>query len=430
MLKDFLEKRIKIGIVGLGYVGLPLAVLFSEKYDVIGFDLNKNKIENLKKDIDPTQELENNALKNSTITFTADPKELSETNFIIVAVPTPILEDKSPDLSFITSATELIASNMKENTIIVYESTVYPGVTEDVCIPIVEEITGFECGKEFSVGYSPERINPGEKNKTVGDITKIVSGYDDETLHIVSKVYNSVLKNGVYETKSIKVAEAAKVTENVQRDVNIALMNELSIIFNKMDINTNEVIDAAGTKWNFMKYRPGLVGGHCIGIDPYYLIYESKKLDYSPRLIQTSRVINEDLSHHILKNIMITLIDNDIKIKGSNILVLGITFKENCNDIRNSKIIDVIHELEDIGINVTVYDPLSDPEEVYNIYNLRMSEKYEGKYDAIILAVAHDEFLKITYENICDLSKNKPILFDLKSLLKNLSNEDIIYWSL
>lgn len=430
MFNNFSEEEITIGMVGLGYVGLPLAVLFSKKYPVIGFDLNKSKIDQYKAGIDITCELEENTLSDVNISFTNSPKDLSKANFIIVAVPTPITENKSPDLTHIQSATRLLANNLKDGSIVVFESTVFPGVTEDICIPLIEDITGFTCGDEFSVGYSPERVSPGEKNKSVAEITKVVSAFDENTLKIVSKIYDSVLNNGVYEAPSIKVAEAAKVTENIQRDVNIALMNELSIIFNNMDIDTNDVIDAAGTKWNFAKYRPGLVGGHCIGIDPYYMIYKSKKLHYSPRLIQTSRIVNEDIINHVVSNVLSAMIDNEVNIKESNVLVLGITFKENCNDIRNSKIATIIEQLNDKGINTTVYDPLANPESVEKAYGIKLSEDYSGKYDGIILAVAHDEFKKLSYEKIRELSVDKPIFFDLKSLLKELSKKDIVYWSL
>ena len=431
MFKNFLNNKIKIAIVGLGYVGLPLAILFNKHYDVIGFDLNEDKIENYKNGIDITQELEENALKNSNIKFTTNPKDLSEANFIVVAVPTPINDDKSPDLSYIISATELIASNIVKGTIIVYESTVFPGVTEDICLSIIEGISGLKCGVDFSLGYSPERVSPGDDTKKIENIKKIVSGYDKQTLLIVANIYDSVLKQGVYKANSIKVAEAAKITENIQRDMNIALMNELSIIFNNMDINTNDVIEAAATKWNFVKYQPGLVGGHCIGIDPYYLIYKSEKLNYSPKLIQTSRNINENIIDHITKNIIYKLIDNNIKIKGSKILILGITFKENCNDIRNSKIVDVIKELNKIGIETTIYDPLANPDDVYKMYNLNIVENYGGFYDAIILAVSHDEFSKITIEDLNNLCKNKIILFDLKSFLKDkIDTKKVDYWSL
>lgn len=430
MFDSLLNKNKKIAIVGLGYVGLPLANLFSKKYDVIGFDVNQEKINLYKKGIDITCELGENALVDSDIYFTSNEHDLENASFFIVAVPTPINEDKNPDFKFIISATETIARNLKKESIVVYESTVYPGVTEELCIPVLEKISGLKCGIDFKVGYSPERINPGDKNNPIEDITKIVSGMDEESLETISKVYDAVLNNGIHKASSIKVAEAAKVVENVTRDVNIALVNELSMIFNNMNINTIDVIEAAGTKWNFQKYYPGLVGGHCIGIDPYYLIFKSKKLHFNPKLMEISREINESLKDFIVKNIIYEMVKNDIKIKHSNILVMGITFKENCNDIRNSKVVDVLEELEKIGINLTVYDYYADKIEVKKEYNIDLVDDYAGKYDAILFAVAHDEFKNISLKEINELSKGKPIVIDLKSLcnkdIKNIEN----YWSL
>lgn len=430
MFNDLLNKTKKIAIVGLGYVGLPLANLFSKKYDVIGFDVNEEKIDLYKQGIDVTCELNENELVGSEIYFTSDENELKKASFFIVAVPTPINEDKNPDFKFIISATETIARNLKKDSIIVYESTVYPGVTEDLCIPILEDISCLKCGVDFKVGYSPERINPGDKNNPIEDITKIVSGMDDDSLNIISKVYDTVLNNGVHEAPSIKVAEAAKVVENVTRDVNIALVNELAMIFNNMGINTIDVIEAAGTKWNFQKYYPGLVGGHCIGIDPYYLIFKSKKLQFNPKLMEISREINESLKDFIVKNIIYLLVKNEVKIKGSDILVMGITFKENCNDIRNSKVVDVLDELEKLGVNLTVHDPYADKTEVKREYGLTLVDDYNKKYDAILFAVSHDEFKSITLKKLNELSKQKPIIFDLKSLcdkdIQNIEN----YWSL
>lgn len=430
MFNKLLNKTEKIAIVGLGYVGLPLANLFSKKYDVIGFDVNQEKIELYKQGIDVTCELNENELKDSNIYFTSDETELKNASFFVVAVPTPINEDKNPDFKFIISATETIARNIQKESIVVYESTVYPGVTEDLCVPILEEISGLRYGIDFKVGYSPERINPGDKNNPIENITKIVSGMDEESLKIISKVYDTVLKKGVHEAPSIKVAEAAKVVENVTRDVNIALVNELAMIFNNMEINTIDVIEAAGTKWNFQKYYPGLVGGHCIGIDPYYLIFKSKKLKFNPKLMELSREINESLKDFIVKNIIYIMVKNEIKIKGSNILVMGITFKENCNDIRNSKVVDVLDELEKIGVNLTVYDPYADKNDVKKEYDINLVNSYAGKYDAILFAVAHEEFKNITLNEINEMSKEKPIVIDLKSLcdkeIQNIEN----YWSL
>lgn len=432
MFNDLANKTKKIAVVGLGYVGLPLANLFSKKYDVIGFDVDEEKIDLYKKGIDITCELDENALVNSNIHFTCDENDLKEASFFVVAVPTPINEEKNPDFKYVISASEVIARNLKKGSIIVYESTVYPGVTEDLCVPILEDISGLECGADFKVGYSPERINPGDKNNPIENITKIVSGMDGESLNTISEVYGNVLNNGIHKAPTIKVAEAAKVVENVTRDVNIALVNELAMIFNTMGINTMDVIEAAGTKWNFQKYYPGLVGGHCIGIDPYYLIYKSKKLQFNPKLMEISREINESLKDFIVKNIVYLLVENDVKIKGSDILVMGVTFKENCNDIRNSKVIDILYELENIGVNLTVHDPHADKDEVKGEYDISLADEYKGKYDAILFAVAHDEFKEMSLDEMKELSKDKLILIDLKSIFtfKNEILNEISYWSL
>lgn len=432
MYNNLLNKEEKIAVVGLGYVGLPLANLFSKKYDVIGFDVSQKKIDLYKKGIDVTCELEESALVDSTIEFTCDETKIKEASFIVVAVPTPINKEKNPDFKFIVSASETIGRNLKKGAIVVYESTVYPGVTEEICVPILEKESGLKCGIDFKVGYSPERINPGDKNNPIESITKIVSGMDEESLNIISKVYNTVLDNGVHEAPSIKVAEAAKVVENVTRDVNIALVNELSMIFNNMGINTYDVIEAAGTKWNFQKYYPGLVGGHCIGIDPYYLIFKSKKLHFNPKLMELSREINESIKDFIVKNMVYLMAENDVKIKGANVLVMGITFKENCNDIRNSKVVDVLEELDKVGINYTVYDPHADKEEVKREYDIDLVDDYKGKYDVVMFAVAHDEFKDISLDEIEELFKDKSIVFDLKSIFfdNNFKKLNLIYWSL
>lgn len=432
MFKDLSDGTKRIAVVGLGYVGLPLANLFSKKYDVIGFDVNSQKIDLYRKGIDVTCELNEDELANSKIHFTSDENDLKDASFFVVAVPTPINEEKNPDFKFVVSASEIIARNLKKDSIIVYESTVYPGVTEELCIPILEEISGLKCGADFKVGYSPERINPGDKNNPIENITKIVSGMDDESLEIISAVYDNVLNNGVHEAPSIKVAEAAKIVENVTRDVNIALVNELAMIFNNMDINTMEVIEAAGTKWNFQKYYPGLVGGHCIGIDPYYLIFKSKKLQFNPKLIEISREINENLKDFIVKNIIYLLVENDVQIKGCDVLVMGITFKENCNDIRNSKVVDILDELVKLGINLTVYDSHADRIEVESEYGISLTDDYHGKYDAILFAVAHDEFKDMSLKEMKELSTNKLILIDLKSIFNFKIDgwSDVSYWSL
>lgn len=432
MFEALCSKNKTVAIVGLGYVGLPLAVLFSKKYDVIGFDIDDEKIELYKSGIDITCELPEGSLENSSIRFTSDENDLKSASFIIVSVPTPINDNNNPDFRFVISASEVVGRNLQKDSIVVYESTVYPGVTEDLCIPILENESNLKCIDDFKVGYSPERINPGDKKNKVENITKIVSGIDDEALDVISKVYDNVLNNGVYEADSIKVAEAAKIVENITRDVNIALVNEFAMIFDKMGINTVDVIEAAGTKWNFQKYYPGLVGGHCIGIDPYYLLYKSKKLNFNPKLIEVSREINENLSDFIIKNIIYQMIENDVVVKKSKVLVLGITFKENCNDIRNSKIINVINELDKLGIDITVSDYFADENQVKKIYGIDLENDYDGQYDAVIIAVAHDRYKEITYEQLVNLSKNKPIVIDLKSILSEdiRKNENISYWSL
>lgn len=426
------DKKDVVAIIGLGYVGLPLAVLFSKKYDVIGFDIDSTKVDKYKQGIDVTGEFKETELQKCSIFFTDDENYLDNSNFKIISVPTPILEDNSPDLNYIRSASSLVSKHINKGDFIIYESTVYPGVTEDICLPILENGSNLKCFDDFYVGYSPERVSPGDKGKSIENITKIVSACDEFSLERISNLYNSVLKQGIYKAKSIKIAEAAKITENIQRDVNIALMNELSIIFNKLDINTMDVIEAASTKWNFNKYTPGLVGGHCIGVDPYYLIYKSNNLNYTPKLIETSRNINEHLVDHIIKNIMYTLVKEKIQILESDILVCGITFKENCNDIRNSKIVDVINELKNIGINVEIYDPIANADEVQKVYGFDLITNLDKQYDAIVMAVSHDVFDDYSVDTFKSLSKKAPILFDLKSQFAylNNNNNDIVYWSL
>ena len=433
MYDKLLNRKENIAVVGLGYVGLPLAILFSKKFNVIGFDVDSEKISLYKKGIDITGDLPENSLVDSNIHFTSNSEDIKKASFIVIAVPTPINDEDNPDFKYIISASELVGSNLTEGSIVVYESTVYPGVTEDICIPILEKFSKLTCGEGFNVGYSPERISPGDKNNRIENITKIVSGYNEESKKIISKVYESVLNNGVYETESIKVAEAAKIVENVTRDVNIALVNEFAMIFNKMGINTIDVIEAAGTKWNFQKYYPGLVGGHCISVDPYYLLYKSKKLNFNPKLMQISRDINENIPEFIVKNIIYLMINDNVPIKESNALVLGVTFKENCNDIRNSKIVNVIKELEELGINVSVYDYYADKKNVKSSYGIDLIDNYDDKkYDVIIFGVAHDDFKDISLEDIIKLSKNKPIVIDLKSILSSniKSYNNLTYWSL
>ncbi|WP_405268171.1 nucleotide sugar dehydrogenase [Methanobrevibacter sp.] len=432
MYNDLLNKTKSIAVIGLGYVGLPLAVLFSKKYDVIGFDVDEKKITAYNNGIDVTCELPEKTLENSDIHFTSNEEDLRDASFFVVAVPTPINDEDYPDFKYVISASETVGRNLKKGSIVVYESTVYPGVTEDLCVPILEESSGLKCIDDFKVGYSPERISPGDTHNRIENITKIVSGIDAESLEIISEVYDSVLNNGIYKADTIKIAEAAKVVENITRDVNIALVNEFSMIFNNMGINTSDVIEAAGTKWNFQKYYPGLVGGHCISVDPYYLLYKSKKLGFNPKLMETSREINENLSDFIVKNILYLMIENQVNVKGSEVLVLGVTFKENCNDIRNSKITKVISELSDLNINVDVYDPYANKEDVKHVYGIDLIENCDKKYDAIIIGVAHNQFKDIDINKINELSKDKPIVIDLKSILtKDIQkNDEISYWSL
>ena len=430
MFDDLINKKTKIAIVGLGYVGLPLAKLFSNKFDVIGFDINQYKIDMYQKGIDLIDEEDN--LNEYNITFTSDSSQLSQCNFIIVTVPTPIKEDNTPDLTFIKSSTQLVAQNMPKDSIIVYESTVYPGVTEDVCVPILEEYSGYKLYDDFKVGYSPERVSSGKNNKKISDITKIVSAIDDESLETISKVYESILNNGIYKAESIKVAEAAKITENIQRDVNIALVNELSKIYNQMDINVHDVLDAASTKWNFVKYEPGLVGGHCISVDPYYLIHKSQNLEYPTKLISTAREVNESMVDYIYENVIRILKGNNISIDNAKILVCGITFKENCNDIRNSKIIEVIDKLSSAGADITVNDTCAIDKEVKDVYNLDITHELNDKFDAIIVSSCHSEYEEFDYEYFKELSKDKIILFDLKEKFKDelTAKDDVCYWSL
>ncbi|KAF5060289.1 UDP-N-acetyl-D-glucosamine 6-dehydrogenase [anaerobic digester metagenome] len=430
---DLINQKKSLAIVGLGYVGLPLAIAFSEKLNVVGFDIDAQKINNYVNGKDITGEVGSDAIKNAKIKFTSDENDLKNVQFFIIAVPTPITSDKMPDFTYITSASEVVGRNISRNSIVVYESTVYPGVTEDICIPLLEKESGLKCGSDFKIGYSPERINPGDKENTLENIIKIVSGMDEEALEIISQVYELIIKAGVYRAENIKVAEAAKVVENTQRDINIAFMNELAMIFNRMDIDTKAVLKAASTKWNFINFTPGLVGGHCIGVDPYYFIYKAKDLGYHSPLISAGRKINDDLGRFIGNNIIKIMIHAEKKIKNSKILILGITFKENCSDARNTKVMDIIEILQDIGIQITVWDPVADKEEVLKEYNVDLKEDYANNtYDAIVIAVAHDQFKKISLSKIEEISSEKPILIDIKRLFDetDVINRGICYWSL
>jgi UDP-N-acetyl-D-glucosamine/UDP-N-acetyl-D-galactosamine dehydrogenase len=410
----------KIAVVGLGYVGLPVAVAFGLKKSVIGFDVNQYRIQTLLEGYDYTNEVETDELKGSNIDFTSDASRLGETDFIIVAVPTPINEFKQPDLTPMLRASETIAKNMKKGTIVVYESTVYPGVTEDTCVPVLEKLSGMKCGKDFFVGYSPERINPGDKEHTFTKITKVVAGQNEEITEIVAGVYGSVVEAGVYRASSIKVAEAAKVIENTQRDLNIALMNELAIIFDKIGIDTNEVLKAAGTKWNFLSFSPGLVGGHCIGVDPYYLTHKAESMGYHPEVILSGRRINDNMGKYIVNSLVKEMIKNNKSIQGARVTILGLTFKENVPDLRNSKVFDIINELKEFGIEIQVIDPYLSNEGLISEFGLSLT-KFEDALpsDAAILAVPHNEFLEKGWRLFSEiLQHNEGIVLDVKGKLE------------
>jgi UDP-N-acetyl-D-galactosamine dehydrogenase len=427
----------KIALVGLGYVGMPIAVAFSKKVKVVGFDLNEKKIELYKNGIDPTNEVGNEAIKNCAVDFTADESRLKECKFFIVAVPTPVNDDHTPDLSPVEGASEIVGRNLTKGSIVVYESTVYPGVTEDICVPILERESGMKCGVDFKIGYSPERINPGDKVHRLETITKIVSGMDDETLDTVAKVYELVVAAGVHRAANIKVAEAAKVIENSQRDINIAFMNELSIIFNKMGIDTKSVLEAAGTKWNFLKFYPGLVGGHCIGVDPYYLTYKAEELGYHSQIILSGRRINDDMGKYVAESTVKNLIKADVSIKNAKVAILGFTFKENCPDTRNTKIIDIYNELKEYGITATIADPAADADEAKRLYGIEFVDMNTIKdCDAVILAVAHEQFKSLSQADFDRMFKtgdnSKKVLVDIKGLLDRREYEaaGYNYWRL
>lgn len=431
------NRQEKISLIGLGYVGMPIAVAFAKKADVIGYDVNKEKVELYKKGIDPTKEVGDEAIKKTTVDFTSDEAGLKEAKFHIVAVPTPVNSDHTPDLTSVKSASRTVGRNLIKGSIVVFESTVYPGVTEDICIPILEEESGLKCGMDFTVGYSPERINPGDKEHRLETIIKVVSGTDEETLDIVARVYELVVDVGVYKAESIKVAEAAKVIENAQRDINIAFMNELSIIFNKMGIDTKAVLEAAGTKWNFLKFSPGLVGGHCIGVDPYYLTYKAEQLGYHSQIILSGRKINDDMGRYVVENLVKKLIKADVPVKDAKVAILGFGFKENCPDTRNTRVIDIVNELKEYGITPMIADPVADVEEANYEYRIGFNSIDEIRdMDAVLIAVAHDEFLKLSKSDLNKLYKNVPnenkVLLDIKGLLdrKEYETSGYRYWRL
>ena len=434
LYEKLLNKEEKLSLVGLGYVGMPIAVSFAKKVDVVGFDLNKKKIELYKSGVDPTNEVGDEAIKATTVDFTADETKLREAKFHIVAVPTPVNDDHTPDLSPVEGASTILGRNLTKGSVVVFESTVYPGVTEDICIPILERESGLKCGVDFKIGYSPERINPGDKVHRLETITKIVSGMDDEALDVIAKVYELVIEAGVHRAESIKVAEAAKVIENSQRDINIAFMNELSIIFNKMGIDTQSVLKAAGTKWNFLKFYPGLVGGHCIGVDPYYLTYKAEMLGYHSQIILSGRRINDDMGKYVAENIVKKLIAADKPVKGAKVAILGFTFKENCPDTRNTKIIDIVNELKEYGITPVVADPDADADEAKWLYGIEFVDIDTVKdMDAVVLAVAHDSFKEFDMNYFDAMyGGGQKIMIDIKGLLcrKEYENAGYSYWRL
>ncbi|WP_214846264.1 nucleotide sugar dehydrogenase [Exiguobacterium sp. S90] len=424
-----------IGIVGLGYVGLPVAVEFGMNKQVVGFDINESRLKELKDGVDFTNEVETEYLQQSDVVYTNEIGRLSECDFIIVAVPTPVDESKKPDLTPLLRASETVGKALKKGTIVVYESTVYPGATEEECVPVLERVSGLKCGEDFFVGYSPERINPGDKVHTFKSIIKVVSGQTPEVLDIVAEVYESVVEAGVHKAPSIKVAEAAKVIENSQRDINIAFMNELSIIFNKMNINTNDVLEAAGTKWNFLNFSPGLVGGHCIGVDPYYLTHKAEKLGYRSQIILSGRRINDDMGKYVVENLVKKLIQQDVPVKEAKVGILGFTFKENCPDTRNTKVIDIVTELNEYGINPLIADPVADQKEAEHEYGIRFVEMDNFKdLDAIIVAVSHQEFKMLNLTQIEKMfsDKGKGILIDIKATISKevVSKLNSTFWSL
>ena len=435
LYEDIVNGKEKVSLVGLGYVGMPIAVAFARKIQVIGFDLNESKIALYQSGVDPTNEVGDEVIKNTTVEFTADAARLKEAKFHIVAVPTPVNNDHTPDLTPVEGASRILGKNLTKGSIVVFESTVYPGVTEDVCVPIIEKESGLRCGVDFKVGYSPERINPGDKVHRLETITKIVSGMDAETLEEIANVYSLVVEAGVYRAESIKVAEAAKVIENSQRDINIAFMNELSIIFNKMGIDTKSVLEAAGTKWNFLNFQPGLVGGHCIGVDPYYLTYKAEELGYHSQIILSGRRINDDMGKYVAETLVKNLIKADIPVKSAKVAILGFTFKENCPDTRNTKIIDIYNELNEYGITAQVTDDNADADEAKRLYGITFTPLKEiHDCDAVILAVAHEKYKNLSMADIDALysGRKTKVLTDLKGILnkKEYTDAGYIYWRL
>lgn len=437
LYNKILKREEKISLVGLGYVGMPIAVAFAKKIDVIGFDLNKKKIELYRAGIDPTKEVGDDEIKKTGVDFTCDESKLREAKFHIIAVPTPINSDKTPDLSPVEGASKIVGRNLAKGSIVVYESTVYPGVTEDICIPILEKESGLRCGVDFKIGYSPERINPGDKVHRLENIMKIVSGIDEESCEEIAKVYELVIEAGVHRASSIKVAEAAKVVENSQRDINIAFMNELAMVFDRMEIDTKEVVEAMNTKWNALGFKPGLVGGHCIGVDPYYFVYEAEKLGYHSQIILSGRKINDGMGKFVADAIIKKLILANKVVRQAKVVVLGITFKENTPDTRNSKVVDIIDSLREYGIEPIVVDPVADVEEARNEYGIEIIDIKDVKNaDCLVFTVAHDIFTQMKWSEIDFLfgrfKNNEKVIIDVKSILdrKKIEEKDYSYWRL
>ena len=419
MYQDLLNKKKTMAVIGLGYVGLPIALAFAKKLRVIGFDINSERVDMMKNKIDPSNELDASAFDGCDISFTDTIEDLQNASFFIVAVPTPVDDHKVPDLTPVLSASRAVGKVLSKGDVVVYESTVYPGCTEDDCIPVLEEVSGLQWMQDFKVGYSPERINPGDKKHTLENIVKVVSGSDEESLELVAKTYELVVDAGVHRAPTMKVAEAAKIIENTQRDLNIALMNELSKIFDLMDINTYDVLEAANTKWNFLNFFPGLVGGHCIGVDPYYLTYKAMSKGYKPEVILAGRRINDSMGAYVAKKMVQALIKNGKDVSESKVLIMGATFKEDVSDIRNTKVVDVIQELLDYSVSVDVVDAYADPKEMEHEYGIKLCSSGNPPYDAIVVAVNHDEYAQMTRENFLSLMDEKPVLFDIKGMLKN-----------
>ncbi len=429
MYNRLVNKETKLSLIGLGYVGLPIALEFARKIKVIGFDIKPERVALMKKSIDPSNELTSEAFEGTDIKFTSNPEDLKEASFHIIAVPTPVNSHNMPDLAPVLKASETVGRILKKGDYVVYESTVYPGCTEEDCVPVLEKFSGLRFGTDFKVGFSPERINPGDKEHTLTKITKITSGCDPESAENIARTYELIIRAGVHRASSIKVAESAKIIENTQRDINIAFMNELSMIFNRMGINTFEVLEAAGTKWNFLKFAPGLVGGHCIGVDPYYLSFKAKELGYHPQMIDSGRFINDSMGRYVGTCAVKKLTAAGKSPKGARVLVMGMTFKEDVTDIRNSKVIDIIKQLEDFGVDYEVVDPGASHEEVHEEYGISLKDKPTGKYDAIVLAVAHKEYRHFEEKDFAAMLNDQGILVDVKGIYRNII-KNLTYWSL